>query len=87
VGEPERVSLTCQEVIGLLLEYLEAALTPDVVAAFERHLEICPPCVAYLNTYRKTRELTGAAERVEMPEEMRRILREHLLARLDGADR
>jgi anti-sigma factor RsiW len=75
-------SLTCQAVIELLLEYLEESLTPEVLEAFERHLEGCPACVAYLNTYKKTRELTGEASRVPMPDEMKARLRAFLLERL-----
>jgi len=75
--------LTCQDVIGLLVDYLEATLTEETVSAFERHLEICPPCVAYLRTYRKTQELTGAAGRIEMPEELKTRLYELLLKQLD----
>lgn len=75
-------SLTCQAVIELLLEYLEESLTPEVLEAFERHLEGCPACVAYLNTYEKTRELTGEVSRVPMPDEMKARLRAFLLERL-----
>ena len=52
------LKLTCQDVIGLLIEYLEVTLSAEVLAAFERHLQDCPPCVAFLNTYRKTQDLT-----------------------------
>ena len=78
-----RRRLTCQDVIGLLIDFLETSLTPQMVEAFEAHLEACPPCVAYLNTYRKTRELTGAAGHVEMPEDIRARLREILLKQLE----
>ncbi len=81
-----RPRLTCEDVIGLLVDYLETALTPAVVEALEAHLEVCPPCVAYLNTYRKTRELTSAVGRVEMPEEMRARLRDILLQQLERRD-
>lgn len=74
--------LTCQDVIGLLVDYLEATLTEETVSAFERHLEICPPCVAYLRTYRKARELASAAAQVEMPDEVKARLRELLLQQL-----
>ena len=74
--------LTCRELIDLLLDYLEEGLTPEVAADLERHLRACPPCVAYLNTYRKTRELTGQVTRVPMPQEMTRRLRQFLLDRL-----
>ncbi len=46
--------ITCQELITFLLEYLARELDPDETAAFERHLALCPSCVAYLETYRKT---------------------------------
>lgn len=81
---PAPLELTCEDVIGMLLEYLEAQLDAATLAAFERHLAVCPPCVAYLNTYRKTREVTGAAGRVEMPAEMKTRVREFLLTQLCG---
>lgn len=77
--------LTCREVIDLLGEYLEASLTAESAAALEQHLRDCRPCVAYLNTYRKTRDLTARAGRVEMPADMRARLREFLLRQLDGS--
>ncbi len=73
--------LTCKDVIELLLEYLEVNLGPAEVAQLERHLADCPPCVAYLNTYEKTRQLTGQAARVPMPDEMKERLRQFLLHR------
>ena len=74
--------LTCRDLIGLLLDYLEATLDEDTVALFERHLADCAPCRAYLRTYDRTRRLVGDAERVEMPVEMRDRLRDLLLGRL-----
>jgi hypothetical protein len=77
--------VTCRDAIALMGEFLEATLTPELVADLEAHLRDCVPCQAYLATYRKTRELAGRAERVPMPEEMRRRLREFLIARLGGS--
>jgi anti-sigma factor RsiW len=76
--------VTCQELIGLLLEHLEGTLSADVLAEFERHLEACPPCRAYLRTYRRTRELTAEAARVEMPAELQALLRDLLRRQLTG---
>ncbi len=70
--------MTCEETIGLLSEFLEQELDADLVGALERHLQDCAPCVAYLNTYKKTRELTGSSQRAPMPEEMKQRLRELL---------
>jgi hypothetical protein len=79
---PADGTLTCEDLIGLLLEYLEGALAPEVVADFDRHLQDCAPCRAYLETYKRTRQLTGAVTRVEMPSELKDRLRQLLLGRL-----
>lgn len=80
--------LTCREVIlECLDEYVDGTLGPEMVEDFERHLAICPPCVAYLNTYRRTRELAGRMDRAAMPAEMRSQLQRYLLARLTTQER
>lgn len=75
---------TCKEAIGILADYLDSALGPELLAALEGHLRDCPPCVAYVNTYKETRALTGEVGRVDMPEEMKRRLRQLLLDQLTG---
>jgi len=74
--------LTCRDVIDLLVDYLEQSLPPETLEGFDAHLERCPACVAYINTYKKTRELTGEVTRVAMPDDMRTRLRQFLLDRL-----
>ncbi len=75
--------LTCKEVIlECLSDYLDATLSPDIAEDLERHMAICKPCVAYLNTYRRTRELTGQTAPPAMPDEMKTHLRQFLLQRL-----
>ena len=74
--------MTCHDVIDMLADYLEQALTPEIAAALERHLADCEPCRAYLATYRRTRTLGAQAARLEMPDEMKTRLREFLLERL-----
>ena len=76
--------LTCRDLIGLLLDYLEATLDEDTVALFERHLADCAACRAYLRTYDRSRRLVGEVGRVEMPAEMRDRLRDLLLGRLNS---
>ena len=71
--------LMCKELImDFLSDYLDGTLAPEVVADLERYLQDCKPCLAYLGTYKKTRELTGRAGRAEMPPEMHARLREFL---------
>jgi anti-sigma factor RsiW len=74
--------VSCQEVIAVLADYLEATLSPDLLARLDAHLQDCAACRAYLATYRKTTALAAAAGRVEMPEEMKARLREFLLREL-----
>jgi anti-sigma factor RsiW len=74
--------MTCRDAIEVLADYLEAALGPEVADELERHLRGCRPCQAYLNTYRKTRELTGRAGSEEMPPEMKEHLHRFLLEKL-----
>ncbi len=74
--------LTCKDAIEVLADYLETSLGPELVAALERHLHDCRACLAYLNTYKKTRTLAGEVGRVEMPDEMKRRLRQLLLEQL-----
>ncbi len=49
---------TCKDATSLIFEFLSGELNPETNSEFEKHLEICPDCVAFLNTYRKTVELT-----------------------------
>jgi anti-sigma factor RsiW len=82
--DADSVGLTCREAIGLLADYLESALSEQEIRELEEHLAGCGPCQAYLNTYRRTKDLTGKAERVVMPEEMKDRLRTFLLRALSG---
>lgn len=48
----------CKDITDLILDYLTEQLDPKTVRAYEKHLRICPDCVAFLRTYKKTMELT-----------------------------
>ena len=41
-------SLSCQELVELVTDYLENALDVATRAAFDRHLAGCPDCTRYL---------------------------------------
>ena len=77
-------ALKCQDVImEFLADYLDEALPPEVARQVEAHLRACAACMAYLNTYRKTRELIGRhAAHIAMPEEMKDVLRRFMLERM-----
>lgn len=46
--------ITCRELIDFIADYLDGALPSEARVDFERHLSVCPSCVAYLDGYKKT---------------------------------
>ena len=58
--------IKCEEVITFLLAYLSNELPPEKEHEFERHLSVCPSCVAYLKTYQETVKLGRATYEKEM---------------------
>jgi len=50
----ERPYLPCSEIIGFLADYLEDELSRERRSEFDRHLAVCPSCVAYLESYCET---------------------------------
>ncbi len=54
-----RKALVCREVVELLTDYLEGALSPRDHERLEGHLAACPPCTAYLAQIRSTISLAG----------------------------
>lgn len=46
--------MTCREFVDFLMRYLDGELGPEQSATFRQHMEACPPCVHYLETYRET---------------------------------
>ena len=51
--------LVCQQVVELVTDYLEGALSRRDRRRFERHLRGCPNCTAYLEQMRVTIAVTG----------------------------
>ena len=76
--------MTCRDAIDVLAEFLDQTLSHDAGEALEDHFRDCPPCRAYLRTYRATRGLVGEAGRVEMPPEVRARLRQFLIDQLSA---
>ena len=62
---------SCKRVTDLILNYLANHLTPALKREFERHLSMCPDCVKFLNTYKKTVSLTRSLRAGELPVKVR----------------
>jgi anti-sigma factor RsiW len=54
-----RDDLVCRQVVELVTDYLEGALSRRDRRRFERHLRSCPNCTAYLEQIRVTIAATG----------------------------
>ena len=59
-GRTGKAAKTCETETLLIAGYLTSQLSPRTLIAFESHLKLCPDCRAFLQTYRKTVELTRA---------------------------
>ena len=49
--------MTCREFIDFLMDYLEKQLPDESRNEFEKHIEDCPDCFHYLDSYKTTVEL------------------------------
>jgi anti-sigma factor RsiW len=81
--QPSHPYITCEEVITFLLAYLSKELPPEKEHEFERHLAVCPSCVAYIETYRTTVSLgqrACALDDDEAPPELGEALLSAILA-------
>jgi len=67
---------SCRQTTGLVFDYLNDQLAPSVKRDFEQHLSICPDCVRFLKTYKKT----VTAARSIKAERLPLIVRENILA-------
>ncbi len=53
--------ITCRELIDFLMDYVDGTLLAAQRAEFDRHLAVCPSCVAYVESYRQTVRLGKAS--------------------------
>jgi anti-sigma factor RsiW len=80
-----RDELVCQQVVELVTDYLEGALSRHDRRRFDRHLRNCPNCSAYLAQMRVTIRATGTLEPDDLSPEALRELTE-LFHRWRGKD-
>ncbi len=66
--------ITCQEVVELVTEYLEGALSPDDADLFEQHLNFCDGCHAYVDQMRATVAAVGRVREEDLPPDSREPL-------------
>jgi anti-sigma factor RsiW len=79
--EPESImatvdDLTCRELVELVTDYLEGAMTLGERRRFERHLETCSVCPRYVEQLRATISVLGRIYEDDVPEPARAVLLE-----------
>jgi anti-sigma factor RsiW len=59
--------VVCREFVELVTEHLEGTLPDEVERAVRSHLELCEPCVAYLDQTRATARLAASLPAATLP--------------------
>ena len=79
--EPSQ-DIGCPECMDLLVDYVDGVLPRERAELLEWHIEGCPPCVAFVNTYKGTVDAAKHLRETTLPPE----LRERLIAFLQRSD-
>lgn len=66
--------MTCREVVELMTDYLENALSTGDRARFEAHLAGCEGCTAYLAELHQALRVLGSLREVPVPDHVREEL-------------
>lgn len=66
--------LSCMELVELITDYLEGALSHEAHRRFEDHLATCDGCTAYLSQMQQTIQLTGRLSVEAIPAEAKERL-------------
>ncbi len=75
----------CDECVALLVDYIEGELPPQRSRALEIHLDLCPSCVAFVNTYRGTVNIARTLQAEDIPPELTQRLIEFLRKEKEAA--
>lgn len=77
--------MRCEDLVGLIIDYLEDTMDPAFREEFERHIDDCSSCHAFFETYKKTKDLTGEVACHEIPPDVKDRIKDFLQKKI--ADR
>ncbi|HEV8564080.1 MAG TPA: zf-HC2 domain-containing protein [Actinomycetota bacterium] len=63
----EAAEITCREMVELMTDYLEEAMSPETRGRFEEHLAACDGCTNYLGQLREAIRATGTLTEEQIP--------------------
>jgi anti-sigma factor RsiW len=69
-----RNTLKCQELVELVTDYLEGALSRRDRKRFDAHIAACPHCTLYIEQLRQTIALTGTLREEDVQPDARDAL-------------
>jgi anti-sigma factor (TIGR02949 family) len=62
--------MTCRELVEHLIDFLDGEMPEERRQHVQQHLDLCGPCLAYLETYQVTIRLTRRLPDVPPPPEL-----------------
>lgn len=68
--------LTCKELVEVITEYFDGAMSAEDRARFERHLEGCAGCQTVVSQFRTTIEVAGRLTEDQVTEAQRVAMRD-----------
>jgi anti-sigma factor RsiW len=69
-----QAGLTCRELVELVTDYFEGALSAEDRRRFDAHIAACDGCAAYVEQLLATRAALGGLTEEHVPEEIARDL-------------
>jgi anti-sigma factor RsiW len=66
-ADDDVLEIACREFVELVTEHLEGTLPASVERAVAAHLELCEPCVVYLEQMRRTAAALGTLPSPTLP--------------------
>lgn len=77
----------CKKIIDVLCDYLEGHMGPDDRKALENHLEDCPSCDAFFESYQKISFMCRNLRPDRIPPELSRRLMDFLREKAEAEGR
>jgi anti-sigma factor (TIGR02949 family) len=68
------MTLTCKQIVEILQQFLDGELETSQCDGIRIHLESCTPCVAYIDTYKLTINISRKLKREPLPDALQQRL-------------
>jgi anti-sigma factor RsiW len=76
--------MTCEQIVDLLVEYVEGELDSAITESVEKHVSECPDCEHFVNTYTVTIAMAERAFVTKMPTDAKAVMERQLRSAITG---